>query len=184
MRAEIDFPGNLRLGHRTRLHACRIIARGRIEIGAHSTVLDFAVLDTEDHAGRITIGASTLVGLLSVICGGGGVTIGDDSLLAPQVTIISTDHNSDDVTRPIGAQGTVRRPVDIASDVWLGAHCSVLGGSTIGSGAIIGANSVVKGKVPPYVIAAGAPARILRQRSAADSNPRVLSAEAPAMSGA
>jgi acetyltransferase-like isoleucine patch superfamily enzyme len=167
-KADIDFPANLRLGRRCRLHACRIIARGPIEIGDRSSIMDYVLLSTEDHQGRIIIGASMTIGPFSLIYGAGGVTIGDDGLIAPHTMVFSTDHISDDIHRAIGSQGVVRRPVQIDRDVWLGAHCTVLGGATIGVGSIVGANSVVKGVVPPRVVAAGAPARILRERTASD----------------
>jgi virginiamycin A acetyltransferase len=50
----------------------------------------------------------------------------------------------------------------VGNDVWIGTHCVVLGGSTIGDGAV--ANSVVVGDIPPYAIAGGSPARVLRYR--------------------
>lgn len=176
VRAEIDFPGNLRLGRRCRLHACRIIARGPIDIGERGSIADYVLLSTEDHQGHISIGASTTVGPFSTVFGAGGVTIGDDGLVAPHVTVVSTDHISDDVHRTIGSQGIVRRPVRIEADVWLGAHSTVLSGTTIGTGSIIGANSVVKGTIPPCVVAAGAPARILRQRTAAERASQAMEA--------
>ena len=50
------------------------------------------------------------------------------------------------------------------NDVWMGQHVTVLPGAHIGDGAIIGANSVVSGHIPPYVIAAGNPCRVIRPR--------------------
>ena len=60
---------------------------------------------------------------------------------------------------PVGAE-----PVEIGSDVWLGAGAVVLPGVTIGDGAVVGANSVVTTDVAPYTVVAGAPARFLRNR--------------------
>jgi len=54
--------------------------------------------------------------------------------------------------------------ITIEHDVWIGARCMIKGGITIGTGAIVGAGSVVTKSVPPYAIVAGAPARILRYR--------------------
>jgi virginiamycin A acetyltransferase len=55
-------------------------------------------------------------------------------------------------------------PITIGNDVWIGTQCVILSGSTIGDGAVIAANSVVTADIPPYAIAAGSPARVLRYR--------------------
>lgn len=58
----------------------------------------------------------------------------------------------------------VLHPVVIGNDVWIGARVIVLGGITIGNGAVIGAGSVVTRDVPPYAVVAGVPARLIRYR--------------------
>lgn len=55
-------------------------------------------------------------------------------------------------------------PIVIDHDVWIGAHCVILGGAHISTGAIIAANSVVTGFVPPYAIVAGSPAKVIKYR--------------------
>jgi virginiamycin A acetyltransferase len=57
-----------------------------------------------------------------------------------------------------------RGPVHIGHDVWIGYEALILGGVTIGNGAVIGARAVVTRDVPPYGIVAGNPARLLRHR--------------------
>lgn len=54
--------------------------------------------------------------------------------------------------------------VNIGNDVWIGAHCLILDGATIGDGAIIGAGAVVVGDIPAYTLAGGVPAKVIRQR--------------------
>lgn len=93
------------------------------------------------------------------------VEIGDDVLIGSKVMI--TDHNhgqysSDVHTSPLIGP-TVRpldrdRPVAIGQNVWLGDGVVVTPGSSIGKGAVIGANSVVIGAIPPFTIAVGIPA--------------------------
>jgi len=58
-------------------------------------------------------------------------------------------------------------PVNIGSDVWIGAGCKILGGVTIGNGCIIGAGSVVIKDLPPYSISVGNPAKVLKYREPA-----------------
>jgi virginiamycin A acetyltransferase len=55
-------------------------------------------------------------------------------------------------------------PINIGNDVWIGAGCKILSGVTIGNGAIIGANAIVTNDIPPYAIAAGNPARVIKFR--------------------
>lgn len=59
-----------------------------------------------------------------------------------------------------------RGDVIIGNDVWIGRNALILSGAEIGDGAVIGAGAVVAGKVPPYSIAVGNPARVIRQRFA------------------
>ena len=66
-----------------------------------------------------------------------------------------------------------RGGVEIGSDVWLGAHCTIVPGVRIGSGAIVAAGCVVTKDVPPYAIAAGNPGRVVRMRCT-DEEARVL----------
>lgn len=98
------------------------------------------------------------------------VTLGDDILLGSRVYI--SDHNHGDyrgdgqadpdtppALRLLGGGG----PVQIGSEVWIGHNVCIIGPCTIGAGSIIGANSVVRGDIPPNVIAVGSPARVVRR---------------------
>ncbi|PMP83110.1 MAG: transferase, partial [Chloroflexus aggregans] len=74
--------------------------------------------------------------------------------------------------QPIGMQPlTSKGPIVLEDDVWLGYGVVVLSGVTIGSGTVVGAGSVVTKSLPAGVIAVGAPARIVRERTALDINP-------------
>ena len=65
------------------------------------------------------------------------------------------------------APGTVGKgPITVGHDVWLGARCIILGGVTIGNGAVVGAGSIVTSDIPPYAVAVGNPARVIRYRFA------------------
>lgn len=93
------------------------------------------------------------------------VSIGDNCLFASYIFISDTNHGTleDDPTTPPDSRPLTAQPVSIGSCVWLGEGVAVLPGSTIGDGCIIGAHAVVKGEIPPYTIAVGAPARPVKR---------------------
>ena len=65
---------------------------------------------------------------------------------------------------PEAAHASTRGGITIGNDVWVGMNATILSGVTIGDGAVIGANSLVSRDVPPYAIAAGNPARVVKMR--------------------
>lgn len=91
-------------------------------------------------------------------------------LAAHNLQGISTSPVFTERDNPTGCRWTgkheedVLRPVSIGNDVWIGARVIILGGITIGNGAVIGAGSVVTRDVPPYAVVAGTPARLIRHR--------------------
>jgi len=97
------------------------------------------------------------------------LVIGNNVLIASKVFI--SDHNhgsytedkSDSPNIPPIQRELVCKPIFIDDNVWIGESCCVLPGVTIGKGCIIGALSVVTKNIPPYSIAAGSPARVLKQ---------------------
>jgi maltose O-acetyltransferase len=92
-------------------------------------------------------------------------TIGNDVMMAPDVTILSATHGTACTDRPMRLQELPeKRPVVIGDDVWLGTRIIILPGVRVGSHSIIGAGSVVTKDVPEYAIVAGNPARIIRDR--------------------
>ena len=120
------------------------------------------ILATLGEGAIISIGDDC--GFSGVSIGAGvSVTIGDRVMVGANASISDTDwHPVDPVRRAAGEQGTMS-PVCIEDDVWLGANVVVLKGVTIGKGTTVAANSVVTKSIPPRVIAAGVPARVIKQ---------------------
>jgi acetyltransferase-like isoleucine patch superfamily enzyme len=91
------------------------------------------------------------------------ITIGARTLVGPNCSFYSGTHPLDPFVRN-GTRGPESgKPITIGEDCWLGGNVIVLPGVTIGRGSTIGAGSVVTKDVPPYVVAAGNPARVLKK---------------------
>jgi acetyltransferase-like isoleucine patch superfamily enzyme len=135
---------------------------GRLEIGAH-TLLEPDVWLTAPAPARIRIGSGTFLNLGVMVAALDLVEIGDHCMLANGCFVTDASHRFEDPHRPVPWQGfTTKGPTRIGDNVWCGAHVVVTTGVTIGERSIIGANSVVTADIPPYSIAAGAPARVVR----------------------
>lgn len=89
----------------------------------------------------------------------GGLDIGDDALIGPNVNIITTDHPVDPARR---RSVTIGNPIAIGRNVWIATGATVIGGVTIGENSVVAAGSVVTKDVPPNTLVGGNPARIIR----------------------
>ena len=90
---------------------------------------------------------------------GGGIEIGDDTMIAAHSIITSLTH---DITNPLYRKTLVKRPVIIGKGVWVGSGVIILPGIKVGDGAVIGAGSIVTKDVAPNSLVLGNPARIHR----------------------
>lgn len=94
----------------------------------------------------------------------GRIRIGDDGLMGPGVRIFASNHGSRKGP-PIRLQPFVEKDVSIGNDVWIGANAVIVAGVTVGDGALIAAGSVVTSDIPPNSIAAGVPAKVVKERT-------------------
>ncbi|QKJ20242.1 acyltransferase [Microbacterium hominis] len=138
-------------------------SRWGVQLGDSVTIDENAVLRATGVVRAlgegISVGPRTAIGARNLILGQGGVRIGMDCLLGPNVTVLSENHVFEDPARPIREQGEARLATTIEDDVWIGANAVILGGATIGRGAIVAAGAVVRGEVAPSTIVGGVPAK-------------------------
>ena len=136
---------------------------GRLQIGA-GTLLEPGCWLTLAPEARIEIGADCFLNRNTMLAALERIEIGDHVMFANGCFVCDADHRFDDPEKPITWQGfTSKGPVRIGSNCWFGVNCVVTSGVEIGERCVIGANSVVTHSLPPAVIAAGAPARVIRE---------------------
>ncbi len=114
---------------------------------------------------RIFVGDHVGISEYSILDGDGGIAIGHFTRIASHVSIIAFSHIYADPSIPIKLQGKTSKGISIGKDVWIGTGAKILDGVTIGDGSIIGAGSVVTEDIPPYSVAVGTPARVIKKRS-------------------
>ncbi len=127
--------------------------------------VDIGALDNT----HIFIDKGTFIGVGACIAGPGNVKIGKRCLIAAHSGIFANNHNYADPLTYIADQGVARKGITIEDDCWLGHAVTVIDGITIGKGSVIGAGSVVTKDIPPYSIAVGTPARVIKSRLPEDS---------------
>lgn len=111
----------------------------------------------------IQIGDRCLIGKGSGIVGHLEIVVGDDVWTGHHIYITDQNHGYEDLDLPVSRQMMPERPVSIGDGSWLGHGTVVLPGASIGRHAVIGANSVVTGEIPDNCVAAGVPARVIKE---------------------
>ncbi|MFH1888991.1 MAG: DapH/DapD/GlmU-related protein [Candidatus Omnitrophota bacterium] len=115
------------------------------------------------HPENVSIGSDVCINSGLTVLAHDKVSIGDSTMIATNVSIITVNHDYEKVGRAsYNAHKTA--PVSIGKNAWLGANVTLLPGVVIGEGAVIGAGSVVTTDIPPYTVATGVPARVIKER--------------------
>lgn len=115
------------------------------------------------NCNKLKLGESVYINNNFWCNGKGGIEIGDDTLIGPNVTIHSSNHNFESIAELIRTQGHNDQKVKIHNNVWLGANVVVLPGSVIKSGCIIGAGSIVRGILEENSVYVGNPIRKIKK---------------------
>lgn len=165
--ADILHPSRVSIGGSCLIDGCLIDAntssKPGIVIGDSCLIHRNNVLRTTG-AGTIRIGNNTSIQSFSIVYGIGNTLIGDNVLIASHCAIGVARHRFAEKGVLIADQEVDASTTVIGGNVWLGAHVTVFSGVTVGEGAVIGAGAVVTKDIPPYSVAVGMPARVIRSR--------------------
>ncbi|MCE7070264.1 acyltransferase [Dyadobacter sp. CY327] len=131
-------------------------------IGDNSMVEDFTTIN--NGVGEVRIGNNSLIGLGNVIIG--PITVGNNVILAQNIVASGLNHNYADIRQPIHQQGVSVAPIVIEDDCWIGANTVITAGVRIGKHCVIAAGAVVTKNIPPYSVAVGNPARVIKHYDA------------------
>lgn len=110
---------------------------------------------------NITLGNDLYINFGCTLLDCGQITIGNNTLLGPNVSMYSANHSLDAEERIAGA--LIPEPITIGNRVWIGGGTTILSGVTIGDDSVIGAGSVVTRDIPAGVVAAGNPCKVIRK---------------------
>ncbi|MEM6434407.1 MAG: DapH/DapD/GlmU-related protein [Cyanobacteria bacterium P01_D01_bin.115] len=113
--------------------------------------------------GRIEIGHHTDIGPFTCLSGD-SIIVGNDCLIASHCSIYANNHTFSDPETLIRRQGHSYKGITIAHNCWIGTGVSILDGVTVGEGSVVGAGSVVTKSIPPFSVALGVPAKVIKRR--------------------
>jgi maltose O-acetyltransferase len=114
---------------------------------------------------RIEMGDRVAFNYGCYVNGFGGLVIGESAEFGPYVMIHTANHETGDARQPATAQGwRDDGPMEIGRNCWIGMGSCLLPGVSIGEGCIVGAGSVVVRSLPPFSVAVGNPAKVIRER--------------------
>lgn len=112
---------------------------------------------------KVSLGDYSGIGVNAKIYG--ACVIGDHVMMGEDCTVITRNHKHDRTDIPMMEQGfEAEKTVYIGNDVWIGDRVILMPGVHIGDGCIIGAGAVVTHDIPPYCVAAGIPAKVIKNR--------------------
>lgn len=149
-------------------HPSVVSEHENISIGKNTVILNNSRIQVYNcltgYKSKIRIGDNCYIGFHLTILAGGNVTIGNEVLIASDVLITSENHGTDPESEtPYMDQLLICKDVTIGNGCWIGEKASILPGVSIGEKCIIATNSVVTKSIPAFSIAAGIPARVIKQ---------------------
>jgi acetyltransferase-like isoleucine patch superfamily enzyme len=168
----IRYPKNLHLGNQVIIEdgaEINCLASNGMHLGDRVSIGKYAIIRPSNMYGGpigegLVMGNNSNIGPYNYIGCSGKITIGDNVMLAPRVSIYAENHVFDNPNITIKAQGVSKMEVVIEDDCWIAANAVILAGVTIGKGSVVAAGSVVNEDVPVFSVVAGVPARVIKSR--------------------
>lgn len=144
----------------------QIVGVRNVHLGAESTIGDGCWINVnhrESDEKRFVVGKSSFIGRNNFFTVGKRIQLGDYFFSSVNCSFLGASHGKD-VFRPY-ILGSIeeRDSIIVGTNVFVGADCKVIGNVTIGHGSIIGAGSIVVSDIPPFSLAVGSPARVLKR---------------------
>ena len=136
-----------------------VLPFNRFQLGAGSTIEDFSTIN--NGVGDVLIGDHTLIGMGNTIIG--PINIGNNVIFAQNIVASALNHQYRDPNVPIHLQPILTAAIVIEDDCWIAANAVITAGVTIGKHSVIAAGAVVTKSIPPYSVAVGNPAKVLKQ---------------------
>jgi acetyltransferase-like isoleucine patch superfamily enzyme len=154
---------NIEIGSKCKIFQGSIIdaSRGKVIFKNNVTICVNSIINPA--GGFIEINNGTTIGDFCNLYGQGGLTIGKDVMVASCVQIVPNQHEYRDISKAIKFQPEISQGIIIDDGCWIGTNVAILDGTTIGKNSIIAAGSIVNNNVSDYSVAAGVPARNIKQ---------------------
>jgi acetyltransferase-like isoleucine patch superfamily enzyme len=136
-----------------------VVPFNKFELGDFSTIEDFCTIN--NGVGPVIIGRESRIGMSNVIIG--PVTIGNSVIFAQNIVMSGLNHSYEDISLPISKQKETTALITVEDECWIGANAVITAGVTIGKHSVVAAGSVVTKNIPPYSVAVGNPARVIKK---------------------
>jgi len=145
----------------------QILGLKNITIGENCTIGEnslFTVNNRDDVTIKLRIGDNTYIGRNSFLTVGKSIEIGQYCIVGNNCSFIGSDHKFETPLQPYTLSGASNHKViKLGANCWLGNGVTIVGHVTIGHGSIIGAGSIVTKNIPPFSIAVGNPAKVIKK---------------------
>jgi acetyltransferase-like isoleucine patch superfamily enzyme len=136
-----------------------VLPFNQFSLGNHSTIEDFSTIN--NGVGDVIIGNNTLIGMGNTIIG--PINIGNNVIFAQNIVASALNHEYRNPDIPIHEQPIITAPIVVEDDCWIAANAVITAGVTIGKHSVIAAGAVVTKDIPPYSVAVGNPAKVLKR---------------------
>jgi acetyltransferase-like isoleucine patch superfamily enzyme len=131
----------------------------KFQLGAYSVIEDFCTVN--NGVGDVIIGHHTLIGMGNTLIG--PIRVGNNVIFAQNIVASGLNHEYRNIDTPIYQQKILTAPIVIEDDCWIAANVVLTAGITIGKHSVVAAGAIVTRDIPPYSVAVGNPARIIKR---------------------